>query len=373
MPPEALAERPLSGVCSALCEHLLSEVREVVTHTIGDHRLRPPCLSLLLVGRHPAAVCYAESTMTAAKAAGVTLRVQQLAEATPHAEVLATLRALNADGEVHGIVLQLPLPAHLDAAALLNAVADDKDVDCLKESSVRRCLLLSEPTVSPCIAAACEEILRSLDTIRTARHRGAQPRGPQVLLLGVPPLLALPLELCLQAAGCGVSALSDAAETAAARTALQGADVLLIGARRPDLVAAQWVKSGCVLLDLGLASCSAPALPTPLAPAPSEPLSEPRDVLCLCCSDGLSAMTATLRMRNASHAALLQQGFLEQTHEGLPSAAAAAKLPSHPPTPPLAPAPQQFHPHAHPPPVLPLDECAGMVIDHNLETVLTSV
>ena len=100
-----------------------------------------------------------------------------------------------------------------------------------------------------------------------------------------------------------------------ARAALQRADVLLIGARRPDVVAAQWVRSGCVILDLGLASCSAPA-PTaprsPLVPGSRAGEAEQRDVLCLCCSDGLSAMTAALRMRNASHAALVQQGFLEQ-------------------------------------------------------------
>ena len=60
-------------------------------------------------------------------------------------------------------MLQLPLPAHLDAAALLARIADDKDVDCLKASSVRRSLARAEPTVCPCIAAAVEEVLRSLD------------------------------------------------------------------------------------------------------------------------------------------------------------------------------------------------------------------
>jgi hypothetical protein len=220
-----------------------------------------------------------------------------------------------------GIVLQLPLPGHLDAGALLGAIADDKDVDCLKDSSIRRCCLLrTEPNVGPCIATAVEEVLRSLDILRSPGRRGPAVPGPQVLLLGVPPLLAYPLELCLETVGCRVACLADEEAADSAREALRRTDVLLIGARRPDVVAAQWVRDGCTILDLGLASCSAPqlnAMPPPAA-APSVeepmPLAQPQDsreVLCLCCSDGLSAMTAVLRMRNASHAALLQQGFLE--------------------------------------------------------------
>ena len=295
---------------------------------------------------------------------------------------------------------------------------------------MRRSLVRAEPTVAPCIAAACEEVLRSLDILRPQKSsRGLVTPGPAVLLLGVPPLLAFPLEMCLEAAGCRVSCLAHDQEAASARNELHRADVLIIGARRPDIVAAQWVRSGCVLLDLGLASCSAPSPVNSLSPweehpelegsvsppssaskamatverfAPAdgeegtchsgshyrvdgvartssnsssnssgssstmagsssagadapeeegaarsatpeklkagttyahapglEPLtlpsslhvaerppfepfqaSEQRDVLCLCCSDGLSAMTAALRMRNLSHAALLQEGFL---------------------------------------------------------------
>ena len=348
-----------------------------------------------------------------------------------------------------GIVLQLPLPAHLDATSLIDLVHDDKDVDCLKESSVRRCLVSPEPAVGPCIASACEEVLRSLDILRTPKPNARRGPSPAVLLLGVPPLLAFPLEMCLEAAGCRVACLTDDHDTTAARSELHRADVLVIGARRPDVVAAQWVRSGCVLLDLGLASATAPspvglaawrlhahpsssplgrgptmecddtevvrvddtthsgnryraegvarvssnssssseatcvhdpainipqvantsdgdltsvlmtppepphegggaeagesarsnapealelpaafdagtngvARPEALAPilidAERPPFesweSEQRDVLCVCCSDGIASMTAALRMRNLSHAALLQQGFLESS------------------------------------------------------------
>ena len=219
----------------------------------------------------------------------------------------------------------------------------------------------------------------------------------------MPSLLALPLELSLAAAGCSVCCLADRADAAIARTELQRADVLLIGTRRPDIVAARWVKSGCVLLDLGLASCSAPTptMPMPLQPAravgaaadaadaagasepPPDESCEQRDVLCLCCSDGLASMAATLRMRNASHAALIQQGFIEP-HEGIECSKSHSPAqhypyaphpphPSHQPHPPQTTAPASA-PHSHPPLPLPTeaDECCVMDLD-SLTGVLTSV
>lgn len=226
---------------------------------------------------------------------------------------------------------------HLDGSALLQAIADDKDVDGLKATAERR---RPPPhaysSATPCIAAACEEVLRSLDVLRSSPYPAggdlALSAPPRVLLLSVPPLLAAPLELTLEAAGCRISSLSDEdvarrKELASVRMELQNADVLLIGARRPEVVAAQWVKSGCVLLDLGLSTSAAPtrihsqpvdlqndgASDSSSSSGNGSPLpAVQRDVLCLCCSDGLSAMTAALRMRNASQAALLQQGFLEE-------------------------------------------------------------
>ena len=97
--PDAPAD---SGVCGTLCQHLLREVSEVVTHTIGDHGLAPPRCTLLLVGRHPAAVSYAQSTVAAARAAGVGLQLHHLPDTAsaagarpPHTpRALKTMRRL---------------------------------------------------------------------------------------------------------------------------------------------------------------------------------------------------------------------------------------------------------------------------------------
>ena len=104
-----------AGVCGGLCSHLLREVSEVVTHTIGDHHLSPPNICLLLVGRHPAALSYARSTVAAASAAGVTLRVQELPETAAHAQVAGLLNLYNTDPTCHGAHTHSKLPCLSDS------------------------------------------------------------------------------------------------------------------------------------------------------------------------------------------------------------------------------------------------------------------
>ena len=98
--------------------------------------------------------------------------------------------------------------------------------------------------------------------------------------------------------------MQDAASTYAE---LQGADVLLVGIRQPAVINARYIRDGCVIIDLGLSSCS-PLTSSNIDTSEEEAPSQPKGVLCLCCSDGLAAITAALRMRNASVSALLMQG-----------------------------------------------------------------
>ena len=106
-PDELPADPELrSGVCGPLCTHLLREVAEVVTHTIGAHHLAMPRVCLLLVGNHPAAVSYAQSTVAAARAAGVLLHVERLPENAEHVQVANLIAMLNADCGCHGARLR---------------------------------------------------------------------------------------------------------------------------------------------------------------------------------------------------------------------------------------------------------------------------
>lgn len=91
-----------SGVCGQLCKHLLQEVNDVAVTTIVDHHLTPPHVCLLLVGRHPAALSYASSTVAAAKAAGVMLVVWKLPDTATHAEVAHQIALANSEPSLHG-------------------------------------------------------------------------------------------------------------------------------------------------------------------------------------------------------------------------------------------------------------------------------
>lgn len=305
MPPFAWESEAhiTGGVCGTLAAEILIEVNEAVSSNESSHGLPVPRVALIVVGRHPAAISYATSTIVSARAAGVRCQVVELDESVDEGTLAAELRVLNDDDSVHGIVLQLPLPAHLNACTknLTACIGDMKDVDGLKEGSLQRFMTGRNgvPSLAPCIAVACEEVLRAVGALPQTHLKQTQ-----VLMLGIPPLLAPPLEAVLLEAGCSVSHSSQSEAAACVRAQLQKADVLLTGVRRPDVVAAQWVRDGCVILDLGLSSVSAPSPPD----IGSDP--EQRDVLCVCCSDGLSAITAALRIRNVSNTALFQQGFL---------------------------------------------------------------
>ena len=289
--------------------------------TIEMQKLERPSAVLVLVGCHPTAMAYANATSAAARACDIVLRLVVLAETATECEVRATIDELNADASVSGVVLQLPLPAHLDAMGLVELVDVSKDVDGLCEASITQfCAAGEAAAVTPCIALAAEQLLS--ETKRLPRSA----EMTHVLLLGVPALLSWPLELAFEAKGCAVSIVAgDDVQTA--RAEMPHAHVLLTGEVAAGLVTSQWVRDDCVILELGLGRHrdrppSAPASPTSPAASPAwRPAEAPmRDVVCLCASDGLAAMVGAFRMRNAAQLALIQQGFFgtARPHEERP-------------------------------------------------------
>ena len=163
----------LGGVTASLTAHILQEVAEVTTSTVGCQGQAPPGLALVLVGRHPAALSYMQSTTAAARVAGVVFELHEWPEDVSYEELEACVVRLSNDDAVHGIVLQLPLPPHLDEKRLLRALADEKDVDGIKELNLRRFLGHVESALCPAIAVACDETLRSLK-LQPKAHEHAQ-------------------------------------------------------------------------------------------------------------------------------------------------------------------------------------------------------
>jgi 5,10-methylene-tetrahydrofolate dehydrogenase/methenyl tetrahydrofolate cyclohydrolase len=170
--------------------------------------------------------------------------------------------------------------------------------------------------ISPAIVLACEQVLRSFHILPARRHA---PR-PCIVLLGLPGCVEAALVLFLEMAGCDVQSKTHHAiplDRSRPESWVAYADAIVIGARQPAMVSAPWVRSGTVIIDIGASTSCAPPRAPHDAPAdgPIDHASVQRDVRCVSCHDGLSALIAAIRMHNACNAALLQQGFVEIREE----------------------------------------------------------
>lgn len=194
-------------------------------------------------------------------------------------------------------------------------------MDGLVEANTIRFLKESQPVsassplplssfISPAIVLACEKVLRSYRVLPPRRHA---PR-PCVMLIGLPKCVEAALVLFLEIAGCDVQTETHHAvplDRSRPESWVASADAIVVGARQPAMVSAPWVRSGTVIIDVGASTSCAP----PRHDAPRDGLADQasvhRDVRCVSCHDGLSALIAAIRMHNVCNAALLQQGFVE--------------------------------------------------------------
>ncbi|MFQ6537473.1 MULTISPECIES: bifunctional methylenetetrahydrofolate dehydrogenase/methenyltetrahydrofolate cyclohydrolase FolD [Aphanothece] len=222
---------------------LAAEIEARLSRTIAE-RLervgRAPGLAVLRVGDDPASGVYVANKEKACARVGIASHGAHLAAATPAAEVLATIRRLNADPAVDGILLQLPLPAGLDEGPLLEAIDPEKDADGLHTLNLGR-LLKGEPGPRSCTPAGVMALL--------ARH-GIALAGCRAVVVGRSILVGKPMALMLQAADATVSVAHSRTRELAALT--RQADLLVVAAGRPEMVGAEHVRPGAVVVDVGI-------------------------------------------------------------------------------------------------------------------------
>ncbi|MGH7390295.1 MAG: bifunctional 5,10-methylenetetrahydrofolate dehydrogenase/5,10-methenyltetrahydrofolate cyclohydrolase [Candidatus Rokuibacteriota bacterium] len=219
-------------------EKVLARVRE------GAERLRAargamPCLAVVLVGDDPASRSYVASKKRTAEAVGIQTRDHVYPTGLDQAALVRLLRQLNDDATVHAILLQLPLPAGLDEAAALAAIAPAKDVDGLHPTNLGK-LLAGEPGTVPCTPAGCIEILD---------HYGAELSGAEAVVVGRSRLVGKPLAQLLLARHATVTTCHTRTRDLAAH--VRRADVLCVAAGRPGMVTGDMVKDGVWVIDVG--------------------------------------------------------------------------------------------------------------------------
>ena len=201
---------------------------------------RPPGLAVLRIGDDPASGVYVANKEKACRRIGVGSHGAHLPADTPAAVVLERIQQLNADPAVDGILLQLPLPAGLEEAPLLAAIDPEKDADGLHTLNLGR-LLKGEPGPRSCTPAGVMALL--------ARH-GVALAGQRAVVVGRSILVGQPMALMLQAANATVSVAHSRTTDLAALT--RQADVLVVAAGRPEMIGAEHVKPGAVVVDVGI-------------------------------------------------------------------------------------------------------------------------
>jgi methylenetetrahydrofolate dehydrogenase (NADP+)/methenyltetrahydrofolate cyclohydrolase len=201
---------------------------------------RRPGLAVVLVGADPASQVYVRNKVAACDAAGLYSENIVLAADTPQDSLVARIRALNADPRIHGILVQLPLPRHLDEAAVLASVDAAKDVDGFHTENVGA-LALGRPRFVPCTPKGVMALLADA---------GIDPRGQEAVIVGRSNIVGRPMARLLLAADATVTVCHSRTRDLAFHT--RRADILVAAIGRPKMLDAAMVKPGAVVIDVGI-------------------------------------------------------------------------------------------------------------------------
>lgn len=223
----------------AVSQKVLAEVRA------GTERLRErsgitPTLAVVLVGDFAASKIYVANKKKAADSVGIASRDHLYPDGLEREKLLDLLRALNEDGGVHGILLQLPLPKGLDEDEMIAAIEPAKDVDGFHPTNLGY-LLAGAPRVVSCTPAGCLEILD---------HYGAKLEGAEAVVVGRSRIVGKPLAQLLLARHATVTMCHTRTRDLAAHT--RRADILCVAAGRPQVIGGDMVKEGAWVVDVGI-------------------------------------------------------------------------------------------------------------------------
>lgn len=200
-----------------------------------------PHLAIILVGDNPASQVYVKSKAADSEQTGLKATLERYPASLPESALLERIAALNADAGVHGILVQLPLPAHLNASRVIEAIAPEKDVDGFHIASAGA-LMTGQPGFRPCTPYGCMKMLQSIGM--------NDLRGKNAVVIGRSNIVGKPMALMLLAANATVSVCHSGTASLAAFT--RQADVIVAAAGQRKVLTADMVKPGAVVIDVGM-------------------------------------------------------------------------------------------------------------------------
>jgi len=223
----------------AIAAQARARVREAISRRRAAG-LRAPGLAVVLVGADPASQIYVRNKRAACEEVGILARDHDLPATTSEAVLLALIDGLNADPAIDGILVQLPLPGHIDETAVIERISPLKDVDGFHPYTVGR-LSQRIPVLRPCTPYGVMLLLKAI---------GVDPKGRHAVVVGASNHVGRPLALELLLAGATTTVCHRF--TPNLREFVEAAEILAVAAGKPGLVPGDWIRPGAVVIDIGI-------------------------------------------------------------------------------------------------------------------------
>ncbi|HYC74830.1 bifunctional methylenetetrahydrofolate dehydrogenase/methenyltetrahydrofolate cyclohydrolase FolD [Brevundimonas sp.] len=223
----------------AFAAGLVERVAAASARLRSAHGVKPG-LAVVIVGEDPASQIYVRNKGETTLRAGLRSDTHRLSEDTDQETLLELIAALNADTGIHGILVQLPLPAHIDASAVLGAIDPDKDVDGFHVVNAGR-LAVGLPGLVPCTPLGCLMLLR---------HELGELSGLNAVIVGRSNIVGKPMAQLLLGESCTVTIAHS--RTRDLPALCRTADILVAAVGRPEMIRGDWIKPGATVIDVGI-------------------------------------------------------------------------------------------------------------------------
>ena len=218
---------------------LVDRVGAAVARLEAAHGVKPG-LAVVIVGEDPASQIYVRNKGETTLRAGMRSDTHRLVESTRQDELLALIAQLNADAGIHGILVQLPLPAHIDATVVLDAISPDKDVDGFHVVNAGR-LAVGLPGLVPCTPLGCLMLLK---------NQLGDLSGLNAVIVGRSNIVGKPMAQLLLGESCTVTIAHS--RTRDLPDVCRRADILVAAVGRPEMIKGDWIKPGATVIDVGI-------------------------------------------------------------------------------------------------------------------------
>jgi len=223
----------------AIAATLRQQIKARVDQRIAD-KLRPPGLAVILVGSDPASQVYVASKRKACEEVGFKSLAYDLPATASQQQLLDLIDELNLNSDIDGILVQLPLPAHIPSEVIIEHIHPNKDVDGFHPYNIGR-LALRQPVLQPCTPRGVVTLLA---------HTNIEIKGLDAVIVGASNHVGRPMMLELLLAGCTVTSCHRFTKDLEAQ--VRRADILVVAVGKPNIVNGHWIKTGAIVVDIGI-------------------------------------------------------------------------------------------------------------------------